>query len=100
MARSEAKEWGRAAVIRLALFLAATVLAALAVVFLAVGLVLLLQLLFGSLIAAVFAGFAICAVGAGGLVLAATRRRMTRSIFERTSAEIRKDFESWTKDDE
>ena len=96
MAKAEATEWGRAALVRALLFAAAAVLAALGLVFLVVALVLVLQLLLGSLLAAVLAAFGICVIAAGGLVFAATRRRWSKPMFERTSGELRKDFEAWT----
>jgi hypothetical protein len=65
-------------------------------VFLLVGLVLLLDLWLGSLLAAVFAGFGVCVAAAAVLVFAAMRSRLARPIFERTAGEIRKDFEAWT----
>lgn len=96
MAKSEAKDWGRFALLRIALFATAAALSFLALVFLLVGVVLLLDLWFGSLLAAVFASFGICVLSAAGLVFAALRSRLSRPMFERTAAEIRKDFESWT----
>ena len=100
MAKSEAREWGRAALLRVLLVLAAVVLGVLALVFFVVGLVLLLQIWLGSLLAAVFACFGLCVLAAGGLVLAATRGRSSRPMLERTSAEIRKDFETLTGEEE
>ncbi len=99
MAKSEAREWGRAALIRVLLFAAAAILAGLSLVLFVVGLVLILELLLGSLIAAVFASFALCALGAGALVFAGTRGRTSRPIFQRTAAEVRKDFEAWAGED-
>ena len=100
MARSEAEEWGRNAVLRLILFAGAAVLSLLSLVFLAVGLVLVFDRLLGTLIGAVFAVFGICVLGAAALVLLAMRRRMSRAFLERTAAEIRKDFDSWTGGEE
>jgi hypothetical protein len=96
MAKSEAKEWGRFALVRTVLFATAAALSFLALVFLLVGIVLLLDLWFGSLLGAVFACFGICVLSAAGLLFAALRSRLSRSMFERTAGEIRKDFESWT----
>ena len=96
MAKSEAAEWGRAALLRMVLAAAAVVLALLALVFFAVGLVLLLAMWLGSLVAAVFVCFGICVLAAGALAFAATRGRGSRPVFERTAGEIRKDFETWT----
>jgi hypothetical protein len=96
MARSEAKDWARAALLRVAFGAAAAVFALLSIVFLAVVLVLLLQLWLGSLLAAVAVVFGFCLLAAGGLAIAATRGRSSRPMFERTAGEIRKDFESWT----
>lgn len=96
MAKSEAKEWSRFALVRVGLFATAAALSFLALVFLLVGVVLLLDLWFGSLLAAVFASFGICVLSAAGLVFAALRSRLSRPMLERTAAELRKDFESWT----
>ena len=96
MARTEAKEWGRFALVRVVLFAVAAALSFLALVFLLVGIVLLLDLWFGSLLAAVFACFGICVLSAAGLLFAALRSPLSRPMFQRTAGEIRKDFESWT----
>ncbi|MGH9442073.1 MAG: phage holin family protein [Thermoanaerobaculia bacterium] len=96
MAKAEAKDWGRFALLRVALIAGAVALSFLALVFLLVGLVLLLASWLGSLLGAVFVCFGICLVSAITLVLAATRGRLSRPIFERTAAEIRKDLGSWT----
>jgi len=96
MAKGEAKEWGRAALLRVMLFAGAAIFSILALILLAVGLVLVLQILFGSLLAAIFACFGICVVAAAALGFAATRGRFSHTLFQRTAGEIRKDFESWT----
>lgn len=96
MAKSEAKEWSRSALLRAALLAIAATLSLLAVVFLMVAVVLLLDRWLGTLIGAVFATFGICIVSAAALAFAALRSRLSRPIFERTAGEIRKDFEAWT----
>ena len=100
MARAEARQWSRSVLVRAGLILGAAALSLLALVFLMVGIVLLLQLWLGSLLAAVFACFGICVAASAALAFVALRGRLARPIFERTAGELRKDFEAWTGESE
>jgi hypothetical protein len=96
MARREAGAWGKAMAYRAAFLLFAAVLAVLAVALLVAGIVAALYAWWGTLAGAIFAVFGLCLVAAAGLVAAAMRGRSGRPIFERTAAELRRDFDAFT----
>jgi len=96
MASREAGSWGKAMAFRAAFLLCAAVLAVLAVALLVAGIVAALYAWWGTLVGAIFAVFGLCLVAAGGLITAAMRGRSGRPIFERTAAELRRDFDAFT----
>jgi len=81
---------------RAAFLLCAAVLAVLAVALLVAGIVAALYAWWGTLVGAIFAVFGLCLAAVGGLVAAAMRGRSGRPIFERTAAELRRDFDAFT----
>ena len=96
MASREAGDWGKAMALRAAFFLFAAVLAVLAAALLVAGIVALLYAWWGTLAGAIFAVLGLCLAAAAGLVAAALRGRSGRPIFERTAAELRRDFDAFT----
>ncbi len=93
MARIEAREWGRAALLRVALVAAALFLLLFTFALLTAGLVALFAAWTGSWIAGIFVVLGIFLAAAGGLLFAASRSRASRPVFEQTAREIRKDLQ-------
>lgn len=96
MASREAGAWGKAMAFRGVFLLLAAVFAVLAAALLVAGIVAALYAWWGTLVGAIFAVFGLCLGAAGGLVAAAMRGRSGRPIFERTAAELRRDFDAFT----
>lgn len=96
MARLEAREWGRALLVQLALLAAAAFLAFFALGLLTAALVAVVHAWIGSVTGALFLVFGLYAAAAGALFYAASRSRVTRPVFEATLREIRKDVENFT----
>jgi uncharacterized membrane protein YqjE len=93
MARAEARQWSRAAMIRIALLAGALLLVPFAFALLTAGLVAAFHAWTGSLVGSIFIVFGIYVISAAGLVFAATRGKASRPIFEATLREIRQDLE-------
>jgi predicted lysophospholipase L1 biosynthesis ABC-type transport system permease subunit len=96
MASQEAGAWGKAMAFRAAFLVLAAVLAVLAAALLVAGTVAALYVWWGTLVGAIFAVFGLCLFAVAGLVVAAMRGRSGRPIFERTGAELRRDFDAFT----
>ena len=96
MASQEAGAWGKAMAVRAALLVFALVLAIAAAALLVAGLVAVLYAWWGTLVGAIFAVFGLCLLAAGGAVAVAVRGRSGRPAFERTAAELRRDFDAFT----
>lgn len=93
MARLEAREWGRAFLIRIGLVVGALFLLFFTFALLAAGLVAVFAAWTGSLIGAIFIVLGIFLAAAGLLLFAASRSRATRPVLEATMREIRQDIQ-------
>ena len=96
MASQEAGAWGKAMAVRAALLVLALALALVATALLVAGLVAVLYAWWGTLVGAIFAVFGLCLFAAVGAVAFAVRGRSGRPVFERTAAELRRDFDAFT----
>lgn len=95
MATREAGAWGKAMALRAVLLVLALVFALLASALAVAGLVAVLAAWWGTWVGAIFAVVGICLAAAAGLVFGALRGGR-RPILEKTAAEIRKDFETFS----